>query len=354
VIHIYTGGNICFAPSPGLAARYSLSLKGVPVKKIISFDKDADIFDIRFDAAFKAVFTRDTPQSRGALKGLLACLIRKDISILTLSANEPPPTSPADRQIRYDISCRFNDGELADIEMTLYPQALEVLRLEFYVTRMFAGQHIGGNRRGYKDLKRTYQISLVNRNLFLDDALVHEFEYYDVEHNLSLGGKTRIITVELAKVAGIAERKTVGQMDGAERWATFLCYCGEKGKRELVNGILKAEEAIAMAGETILEFTEKEREWFRNESKLKYELDRRTMIAEAQEEGHEEGLKEGRKEGIEIGEARGIAIGEERGIAIGIREEKLRTARNLKRMGLSDEQTASALGLSAEDLKNLG
>jgi DNA invertase Pin-like site-specific DNA recombinase len=111
-----------------------------------------------------------------------------------------------------------------------------------------------------------------------------------------------------------------------------------------------------MAGETILEFTEKEREWFRNESKLKYELDRRETIAEARDEG----LKEGREEGIKIGEAKGIDIGEKRGIAIGIekeqkknREEKLQTARNLKQMGLSDEQIASALGLSAEDLKNL-
>jgi predicted transposase YdaD len=100
-----------------------------------------------------------------------------------------------------------------------------------------------------------------------------------------------------------------------------------------------------MAGETILEFTEKEREWFRNESKLKYELDRRETIAEARDEGREEGIKIGEAKG----EARGIMIGIEKGQ----KEKNLQAARNLKRMGLSDGQIASALGLSAEDLKSL-
>jgi predicted transposase/invertase (TIGR01784 family) len=106
-----------------------------------------------------------------------------------------------------------------------------------------------------------------------------------------------------------------------------------------------------MAGETILEFTEKEREWFRNESKLKYELDRRETIAEARDEGLKEGREEGLKEGIKIGEAKGEARGAEKEQKKS-HEKILQTARNLKRMGLSDEQIASALGLSTEDLKN--
>ncbi|MDR1315655.1 MAG: Rpn family recombination-promoting nuclease/putative transposase, partial [Spirochaetales bacterium] len=165
----------------------------------MTFDKDADIIDIRFDQAFKAVFTKDTPHSRGALKGLLSSLIRREISSLTITANEPPAGSPGDRQIRFDLTCAFDGGELANIEMTLYPHAFEVLRIEFYLNRLFVTQQIHGNGKSYRDLKLTYQISIVNRNLFDDDALVHRFEYYDVEHGLRLGGKTRIITVELGK-----------------------------------------------------------------------------------------------------------------------------------------------------------
>jgi hypothetical protein len=62
-------------------------------------------------------------------------------------------------------------------------------------------------------------------------------------------------------------------MSGEERWAAFFYYRADKKKRELVNRILEKEEAIAMAAERMLEFTEQELEWYRNESKLKYELD---------------------------------------------------------------------------------
>jgi predicted transposase/invertase (TIGR01784 family) len=153
----------------------------------MTFDKDADIIDIRFDQAFKAVFTRDTPQSRGALRGLLSSLIRRDISSLSITANEPPANSPGERQIRFDLSCVFNGGELANIEMTLFPRASEVLRMEFHLSRLFVTQDIRGNSKGYRDLKLTYQISIVNKNLFADEAPVHRFEYYDEERGLEFG-----------------------------------------------------------------------------------------------------------------------------------------------------------------------
>jgi hypothetical protein len=166
------------------------------MKKPIQFDKDADIIDIRIDRAFKAVFTGESPRSRGALKGLLSCLTRRDLAILSLGPNEPPPGFAEDRQIRFDIHCKFNGGELADIEMTINPRAFETLRMEFYVCRLFTTQDIRGTAKHYRDLKQTYHISFLNKNLFADDVLVHEFTYYDGAHNLSLDGKTRIITVE--------------------------------------------------------------------------------------------------------------------------------------------------------------
>jgi predicted transposase/invertase (TIGR01784 family) len=313
------------------------------MKKTIRFGTDADIPDIRLDGVFKAVFTRDTPQSRGALKGLLSCFTGLDISVLSITANEPAGL-PGDRQIRYDISCRFDDGNLADIEMTIGPRASESLRLEFYTSRLFVTQQIRGAGRSYRDLKLTFQISFISgRKLFQDEELVHRFEYCDMEHGLRLGGRTRIITVELDKTEAVLG-KGVEQMSSRERWAVFLRCSADRGKREMVNAILEREEAIAMAGETMLEFTKEELEWFRNESRLKYELDMRETIADARDEAREEGWEKGRGEGIAIGAAQEA----ERN-----RKEKLRAARNLKRMGLSAGQAASALGLSAADLKDL-
>ena len=41
----------------------------------IRFDDDDDLIDIRFDNVFKAVFTKETPASRGALSRLVSALI---------------------------------------------------------------------------------------------------------------------------------------------------------------------------------------------------------------------------------------------------------------------------------------
>jgi flagellar biosynthesis/type III secretory pathway protein FliH len=92
------------------------------------------------------------------------------------------------------------------------------------------------------------------------------------------------------------------------------------------------------------------------------------MALDARDEGHKQGLEEGREEGHrqgleegrEEGHRQGRAEGREEGITIGearaaekIHKEKLRAALNLRHMGLSDEQIASALGLGAGDLKDL-
>jgi len=61
-----------------------------------------------------------------------------------VAANEPPVDSQTDRQIRFDINCKINEGDLADVEMTLYPDAFEPVRLEYYVSKMFSGQDIKG------------------------------------------------------------------------------------------------------------------------------------------------------------------------------------------------------------------
>jgi ACT domain-containing protein len=76
------------------------------VKKIF-FNYEDDIIDPCWDAVFKATFTRDTPESRGALTYLLSAIIKRKVTVLTIMANEPPVDDVNERQIRYDINCKF-------------------------------------------------------------------------------------------------------------------------------------------------------------------------------------------------------------------------------------------------------
>jgi hypothetical protein len=104
---------------------------------------------------FKAVFARKTPESLAALSHLISAIIGRSLTV-------------------------------------------EPVRLEFYGAKLFTGQDIRGT--DYNELKAAYQIAILAKGRFFDDdSLVHSFEYYDPERHTSLGGRSRIVTLELCQ-----------------------------------------------------------------------------------------------------------------------------------------------------------
>jgi predicted transposase/invertase (TIGR01784 family) len=251
----------------------------------IYFKYQDDIISPCWDNVFKAIFTKDTPESRGALEYLLSAILRRSLVVLTIVANEPPVESINERQIRYDINCKFDNGELCNIEMTLNPDTYEPVRLEYYSCKLFVNQDIRGQDKSYNDLKHTYQISLVvNSPIIEDNVFVHNFKQYDEENGISLNGRSHIITIELSKLGQIA-RKPVAEMTSLERWAVFFRYTPDKEKRELVNEIIKSEEGIAMAGQVLLNISKDERERARLTSEYKFIVDHQSKVVDARRAG---------------------------------------------------------------------
>jgi len=255
------------------------------------FSETDDLIDIRYDKVFKAVFTKNTPESQGALSRLVSTLIKRDISILAITANEPPIENLRDRHIRFDINCKAENGELINVEMGFNPNPYEPVRLEFYASKLFIGQDIRGKDKTFDDLKESYQIAiLAKKRFFADDFAFHSFEYYDPEHNISLNGRSRIITIELSKLDKIIE-KPVRDMSPAEHWAVFFQYLTDKAKREKINQIIECQEGIAMASEALAGFTKDEIEYYHQISKEKYELDMQSMRAYERKQGRQQGEK---------------------------------------------------------------
>jgi hypothetical protein len=150
------------------------------------------------DPVFKAVFTGRSPESQGALKGLLSAFIGRKIKSASVTINEPPASDLRQRSIRYDINVRFDDGELANVEMMFHPAWTEPLHMEYFLARLHAGQGIKGNGRTYKHLNRAWQLSIAGGGkLFKDKEYFHRFFYYDPERQISLGGLTSVLTLEL-------------------------------------------------------------------------------------------------------------------------------------------------------------
>jgi predicted transposase/invertase (TIGR01784 family) len=299
----------------------------------ICFTEDDDLIDIRRDNVFKAVFTKNIPASKRALADLVSSLIGRKLGVVTITANEAPIDNLRDRQIRFDINCKAENGEPVNVEMSLNPESFELVRLEFHVGKLFTGQDIRGKDKTYDDLKQAYQITiLANERFFGDDIPLHAFEYYDPEHKVSLNGRSRIITMELSKLDKVAE-KPIKDMSAPELWGVFFRYLQDRSKRGIINEIIACEEGIAMASEVLITISkdEAERAWLRSEEK--YALDTQSRLVHAKRKA----LAEGRAEGIEQGIKEGIE----------------QTARNLLAMGMAVDDISRATELPVEKVRVL-
>jgi predicted transposase/invertase (TIGR01784 family) len=291
----------------------------------IRFDEADDLIDICLDNVFKAVFARNTPESQGALSRLLSAVTGRKLTVIAITANEPPIDNLRDRQIRFDIHCKTGEGSLVNVEMSLNPDTCEPVRLEFYAGKLFTGQDIHGVDKSYDDLSEAYQIAILGKGkFFADDEFLHQFEYYDPVRQVTLGGRSRIITVELSKADRLIE-KPAGSMTASEQWAVFFRYLTDKSKREKINEVLEYEEGIAMAGEVLLKISKDEVERARLMSEYKYALDTQSKIVDAR--------RAGRKEGEQ--------------------KKAFAVAQRLKKRGVAAEQIAEDTGLTVKEVEEL-
>jgi predicted transposase/invertase (TIGR01784 family) len=209
--------------------------------------------------------------------------------------------------------------------MSLNPDVFEPIRLEFHAGKLFTGQDIRGIDKTYNDLKETYQIAfLVRERFFPDDEFFHKFEYYDRQRQISLNGRSRIITLELSKLDKIIE-KPAAAMTAPEHWAVFFRYLTDKTKREKINEIVEREEGIAMASQVLMSITKDEVERARLMSEYKYVVDTQSKVVQAKREGIWEGT----------------------------RKEKLETARKMKADNMPINLIAKYTGLTEQQAADL-
>jgi predicted transposase/invertase (TIGR01784 family) len=209
--------------------------------------------------------------------------------------------------------------------MAFNPYASEPVRLEYHTARLFVGQDIHGKDKDYDDLKETYQIAILAKERFFpDENFAHNFLYYDPDNRVSLGGRTRIITVELVKTGPVVD-KPIEEMTNAERWAVFFQYLTDQEKRGKIIEITNREEGIAMALDTLANITQDEVEYARMSTLIKSQLDYQSGMVGARRKG----LAEGRNEAsVEI-------------------------AQKMKTMGFLMEQIQTVTGLPLETIEQI-
>ncbi|BED91699.1 MAG: PD-(D/E)XK nuclease family transposase [Candidatus Improbicoccus pseudotrichonymphae] len=299
---------------------------------VIQLSKEDDILSPRYDGTFKSIFTMETPEAKIALMDFISTFLDKKVTEVKLMPNEPPIENEKDKALRFDIRCKFDDNERANIEMQLHPGDNELVRSELYLCKLHAGQPLKG--KGYSEVKNTYQITIVANETVIseDDEFFHKFEYYDKINKVSYKGKTFPITIELSKLKKIL-KKDPDLMNDKEAWAIFFKYGEDIKNRDLINKIIKKERGVRMAASTLLTISKDEmiRDRIFQEKKKKQDAVSDRI----------DSLRKGRAEGIAIGRAE-MAI-----------QKSVEIAKKMLRRNYKIEDIADDTGLSIQQIEEL-
>ena len=208
-----------------------------------------------------------------------------------------------DKLVCVDVKATDQRGRVFIVEIQIVVQSSFAKRAVFYACEAYTDQLRAG--QGYGDLKATYSICLLMRNLWNDEQLHHQFRLVDRESGRVLEESIEIHTVELAKYNGNAG--DVRNASVLEQWAYWIKNSSEHTVEELQE-LIPGLEFLRATGElnAIREITEEKQMY---DAREKASLDIQSNLIDARQEGRQEGRQDGRQEGRQ----EGIRIGEQRG-----------------------------------------
>ena len=285
------------------------------------------------DFAFRKIFGK--PGNEICLISLLNAVLRFPHPVVSVEYLNPFGIKDfeTDKLICVDVKATDQLGRVFIVEIQIVVQSSFAKRAVFYACEAYTDQLRVG--QGYSDLKATYSICLLMRNLWDDDQLHHQFRLVDRESGRVLDDSIEIHTVELAKYNGALS--DVRSASVLEQWAYWIKNSSEHTVEELQE-LLPGLEFLRATGElnAIREITEEKQ---MVDAREKASLDIQSNLIDARQEG--------RQEGIEIGEQRGEQRGDQRG--------KLKASIQIYEGLLGDSVTSESIlsSRSTEELESM-
>ena len=285
------------------------------------------------DFAFRKIFGK--PGNEICLISLLNAVLRFPHPVVSVEYLNPFGIKDfeTDKLVCVDVKATDQLGRVLIVEIQIVVQSSFAKRAVFYACEAYTDQLRAG--QGYSDLKATYSICLLMRNLWDDDQLHHQFRLVDRESGRVLEESIEIHTVELAKYNGALS--DVRSASVLEQWAYWIKNSSEHTVEELQE-LLPGLEFLRATGElnAIREITEEKQMY---DAREKASLDIQSNLIDARQEG--------RQEGIEIGEQRGEQRGDQRG--------KLKASIQIYEGLLGDSVTSESIlsSRSTEELESM-
>lgn len=243
------------------------------------------------DFAFRKIYGK--PGNEICLISLLNAVLRFVDPVVSVEYLNPFGIKDfeTDKLVCVDVKATDQRGRVFIVEIQIVVQSSFAKRAVFYACEAYTDQLRAG--QGYGDLKATYSICLLMRNLWDDEQLHHQFRLVDRESGRVLEESIEIHTVELAKYNGNAG--DVRNASVLEQWAYWIKNSSEHTVEELQE-LLPGLEFLRATGElnAIREITEEKQMY---DAREKASLDIQSNLIDARQEGRQEGIKIGEQRG---------------------------------------------------------
>ena len=329
--------------------------------------KTGALLNPRIDSTFKALFTQDTPESKGALHSFLEAATGLKITTVVLKPNDAPLLFDGQRRVSYDIQCTLDNNQIVNIEMQAFNQAYDYgMRAEHQVARL----EVSGLAKGdsWQKAPKVYQISVLNfeyKNS--DDEQRKSADNTGINHYCmrTEGGKVlskllNVIFIELPLV--IKKEATIDTNTALENWAIFLKEADNPKKQDLIKQLISKEAGLMQAQQSLSSISANRDLWLDEYRYEVFERDRKSSIEASEKHGFDIGLKKGFEAGLQQGMQQGIQQGIQQGLQQGMQQGmqqgkmdtlKIVVQNLLKVNTLSVKDIASSTGLSVEEVERI-
>ena len=278
------------------------------------------------DVVFQALFQEN---KENITQSLISDILGKRVEIIDIKAESTIARKyPTDKSGRLDLKTKFKDGTICQIEMQMAGDSNIVKRILYYWAKTYSKQLKSGGK--YQELKKTIGI------------LISNFEIKELEEIEELNTKWQIIETKKGKkvltedlelhIIEIPKAKRVLAKEANNRIAQWLVFL-DNPNTERVEEIMEKNEDVKKAKEVLSQMSEDEELQMLAELREKWDLDERSALASARDEGIEEGRQEGKQEGE--------------------RNKSIEIATNMLKEGTSVEFIQKVTGLAKEEIEKL-
>ena len=261
-------------------------------------------FSLTEDFTFKAVFGRDTEESKQALVDLLNVMLHDipEYPIKSVEIKNPyiPGMTYQIKDSILDILAETESGVLVNVEMQVRHFGAYPDRNVFYGGKVVVANALNSGET-YDRMKKTISMTITDSKPYEEDGITPLFYIMSSRTHTRMSDKLEFRYLQLGM---LDPGKPVEELTPEETFAAYFRYAGNKAKADYIEKLLEhGKEYLGMAEKVFDEVTRNDSLFSEKEQHYRWLSDMRTMMSEAERNGRAEGEKAG-----EIAKQRTIAV----------------------------------------------